>query len=74
MSASLTMCVLPSDFLLGKQNSSPFSSALLQLAIVALPSGANLKGNFERVLLALGVRRHVEVRIDRLQYSQATPS
>lgn len=61
-------------FLHGKQNRSPFCSALLQLAIVALPSSANLKGNFERVLLALGVRRHVEVRIDRGQYSQATPS
>ncbi|KWU45472.1 hypothetical protein RHOSPDRAFT_28836 [Rhodotorula sp. JG-1b] len=41
----------------------PNVSLFDDLAIVALPSGANLKGNFERVLLALGVRRHVELQL-----------
>ncbi|GAA5980148.1 hypothetical protein JCM10908_001550 [Rhodotorula pacifica] len=41
----------------------PNVSLFDDLAIVALPSGATLKGNLERVLLALGVRRHVELQL-----------
>ncbi|KAJ4468229.1 hypothetical protein J3R30DRAFT_3830515 [Lentinula aciculospora] len=33
------------------------------LPVVKLPSGSTVKGNLERVLTALGVRRHVELQI-----------
>ncbi|CEQ42128.1 SPOSA6832_03919 [Sporobolomyces salmonicolor] len=33
------------------------------LAITTLPSGAPIKGNMEKLLLALGVRRHVELQL-----------
>jgi len=39
----------------------PNVSLFDDLAIVALPSGTVIKGNMEKLLLALGVRKHVEV-------------
>jgi hypothetical protein len=33
------------------------------LPIVSLPSGAAVKGHLEQVLLALGVRKHVDIQI-----------
>ncbi|BGP44913.1 hypothetical protein JCM10450v2_000728 [Rhodotorula kratochvilovae] len=41
----------------------PNVSLFEDLATVVLPSGAPVKGNMERLLLALGVRRHVELQL-----------
>ncbi|GAA5922620.1 uncharacterized protein JCM15063_003364 [Sporobolomyces koalae] len=41
----------------------PNVSLFDDLAIVALPSGASVKGNMERLLLSLGVRKHVELQL-----------
>lgn len=40
----------------------PNVSLFEDLATAVMPSGAPIKGNMEKLLLALGVRRHVEVR------------
>ncbi|GJN91725.1 hypothetical protein Rhopal_004748-T1 [Rhodotorula paludigena] len=41
----------------------PNVSLFDDLAIVTLPSGAPVKGNMEKLLLAIGVRRHVELQL-----------
>ena len=41
----------------------PNVSLFEDLATTVLPSGAPIKGNMERLLLALGVRRHVELQL-----------
>ncbi|GAA5899994.1 hypothetical protein JCM6882_007020 [Rhodosporidiobolus microsporus] len=41
----------------------PNVSLFPDLAVVELPSGGPVKGNWEKVLLALGVRKHVELQL-----------
>ncbi|GAA5908053.1 uncharacterized protein JCM6883_004102 [Sporobolomyces salmoneus] len=41
----------------------PNVSLFDDLAVVQLPSGVPLKGNMEKLLLALGVRKHVELQL-----------
>ncbi|GAA5986839.1 hypothetical protein JCM11641_007813 [Rhodosporidiobolus odoratus] len=41
----------------------PTVSLFPDLAIVELPSGVVIKGNMEKILLALGVRKHVELQL-----------
>ncbi|GAA5832862.1 hypothetical protein JCM11251_000508 [Rhodosporidiobolus azoricus] len=41
----------------------PNVSLFPDLAVVELPSGAPVKGNWEKLLLALGVRKHVELQL-----------
>ncbi|BGP21645.1 ubiquitin system component Cue [Rhodotorula toruloides] len=41
----------------------PNVSLFEDVAVVTLPSGAAVKGNMERLLAALGVRRHVELQL-----------
>lgn len=48
----------------------PQANIFNDLAVVTFPSGATLKGSLDRVLQALGVRKHVELQIIFNRYSQ----
>ncbi|ETS61627.1 hypothetical protein PaG_04119 [Moesziomyces aphidis] len=59
-----TTCI-PTRSQMQKPGDAYFANVSLfsDLPIIELPSGAQVKGNLEKVLIALGVRRHVELQM-----------
>lgn len=60
-----TLTCIPTSSGLKTPDQSYFVQANIfnDLAVVTLPSGVSIKGNLERVLQALGVRKHVELQV-----------